>query len=135
MRGMGTRLIRLNLLVFAPPIKMSKSAPVSYVLAAIALHNWVKKRNDQQATCGRQYFPPGYVDYEDSHGIVHKGIWRSENCEGGALQDINITSGHNYSKKSESLRSLFAEYFVSSVGELPWQYDYVRRASYEPVLS
>ena len=27
MRGMGTRLIRLNLLVFAPPIKMSKSAP------------------------------------------------------------------------------------------------------------
>ena len=38
MRGMGTRLIRLNLLVFAPPIKMSKSAPDTSLFHVASSH-------------------------------------------------------------------------------------------------
>ena len=29
-------------------------------------------------TFGGRYYPQGYVDHEDSHGILHKSLWRFE---------------------------------------------------------
>ena len=69
------------------PIQTHPEKAAKSVLAAIALHNWLKKHNDCQKSYGRLYCPPGYVDYEDCHGIVHKGVWRSEVSESGILTD------------------------------------------------
>ena len=104
-----------------------------FVLAAIALHNWLKKYDDTQTTYGRIYCPPGYTDYEDSRGMLHKGIWRSEIGDTDALTSINQIGNNNYTKVADALRSRMADYFVSPQGELPWQKEYVRRTSYEPV--
>ena len=115
------------------PIQMQPQKASKSILAAIALHNWLKKHNDCQQSYGRLYCPTGYVDYEDCHGIIHKGTWRSDVCEAGALPEINQIGPNNYTKAAEQFRALMAEYFVSPQGQLPWQYDYVRRTSYAPV--
>eukprot|EP00795_Rhopilema_esculentum_P008700 gene8700-14721_t len=115
------------------PIQAQPDKAAKNVLAAIGLHNWLKKHDDSQKSYRRLYCPVGYVDYEDSHGILHKGIWRSEVSEAGALADITQMGSNNYPKTAERFRALMADFFVSPQGELPWQYTYVRRTSYEPV--
>eukprot|EP00795_Rhopilema_esculentum_P005638 gene5638-10859_t len=105
---------------------------IKNVLASVALHNWLKKHEDTQQVYGRFYCPVGYTDYEDSHGILHKGTWRNEVSESGALQNIGKMGTNNYSKAAEYYRSLLADYFLSPQGELPWQYDYICRTSYDP---
>ena len=115
------------------PIQAQPEKAVKCILAAVALHNWLKKHEDSEKCYGRLYCPPGYVDYEDSHGILHKGVWRSEVCDTGPLQKVSKMGANNYAKSAEYYRSVFANYFVSQQGELPWQQDYVRRTSYEPV--
>ena len=94
------------------PIQTHPEKAAKSVLAAITLHNWLKKHNDCQKSYGRLYCPSGYVDYEDCHGIVHKGVWRSEGPK-------------NYTSVAEKFRALMANFFMSSQGELPWQYDFV----------
>ena len=79
---------------------------------------------------GRLYCPPGYVDYEDYHGILHKGIWRSEVVEAGVLAELNQIGPNNYTKVANKFRAVMADFFISPQGELPWQYDVVRRTSY-----
>eukprot|EP00795_Rhopilema_esculentum_P003600 gene3600-13019_t len=115
------------------PIQAQPDKAAKNVLAAIALHNWLKKHDDSQKSYRRLYCPVGYVDYDDSHGIVHKGIWRSEVSEAGALADITQMGSNNYPKTAERFCALMADFFVSPQGELLWQYTYVRRTSYEPV--
>ena len=85
------------------------------------MHNWLKKHNTAQKDFGRRYCPQGYVDYEDSHGILHKGVWRLELEQfSNTFTDIRKTGVKQPHKKCPQ-------------GELPWQYEYVRRTSYEPV--
>ena len=115
------------------PIQTRPEKAGKSVLAAIALHNWLKKHNDSQMAFGRLYCPPGYVDYEDYHGILHKGIWRSEVVEAGVLAELNQIGPNNYTKVANKFRAVMADFFISPQGELPWQYDVVRRTSYEPV--
>ena len=115
------------------PIQTNPEKAGKSILAAVALHNWLKKHNDSQKSYGRLYCPQGYVDYEDSHGIVHRGTWRSEVQGNGALLDINQIGNNNNTRTAQALRQRTAEYFLTPPGELPWQYEYVRRTSYEPV--
>ena len=115
------------------PIEAEPEKAGKYVLAAIALHNWLKKHDDSQKIFGRIYCPPGYTDYEDCHGILHRGIWRSEVGSTDALTGISQIGNNNYTKVAEALRSGMADYFVTPQGELPWQYEYIRRTSYESV--
>ena len=112
----------------AQPEKASKS-----ILAAIALYNWLKKHDDSQKAYGRIYCPPGYIDYEDAHGILHHGTWRSEVTESGSLSDIKQLGSNNHSRSAQPFRQKVADYFQSAQGELPWQYDFVKRTSYEPI--
>ena len=64
---------------------------------------------------------------------MHKGVWRSDVSETGLLVELNQVGTNNYTKVADKFRALMADVFVSPEGELPWQYDYVRRTSYEPV--
>eukprot|EP00795_Rhopilema_esculentum_P006251 gene6252-11663_t len=93
----------------AQPEKASKS-----ILAAIALHNWLKKHDDSQKAYGRIYCPPGYIDYEDAHGILHRGTWRSEVTESGSLSDIKQLGSNNHSRSAQAFRQKVADYFQSA---------------------
>ena len=99
------------------PIQAEPEKAGKFVLAAIALHNWLKKHDDTQTTFGRIYCPPGYTDYEDSHGILHRGIWRSEIGDTDALTGINQIGNNNYTKVADALRSRMADYFVTPQGD------------------
>ena len=114
------------------PIQAQPEKASKYILAAVALHNWLKKHNDSQIANRRNYCPPGYTDYGDAHGILHEGIWRSEVKEASSLSEITKLSSNNHSKTAQAFRQQVAEYFLSAQGELPWQYDYVKRTAYEP---
>ena len=102
------------------PIQTQPEKAAKSVLAAIALHNWLKKHNDCQISYGRLYCPPGYVDYEDCHSIVHKGVWRSDVSETGLLVELNQVGTNNYTKVADKFRAFMADFFVSPEGELPW---------------
>ena len=104
------------------------------ILGSVALHNWLKKHEDRPNVYGHLYCPVGYVDYEDSHGILQRGTWRNEvSTEAGDLQDIGKMGANNYTKTAEYYRSLMANFFISPHGKLPWQRDYVRRTSFDPI--
>ena len=49
------------------------------------------------------------------------------------LCKVSKMGANTYAKSAEYYRSVFANYFVSQQGELPWQHDYVRRTSYDMV--
>ena len=71
-----------------------------FILAAVSLHNWLKKHDTAQKDFGRRYCPQGYVDYADSHGILHKGAWRLELDQfSNTFTDIRKTGSNNYTKK------------------------------------
>lgn len=115
------------------PIQAQPEKAANSILASVALHNWLKKHEDSQKVYGKLYCPSGYVDYEDAYGIIHKGTWRSEVSESGALQELTNIGPNNYGKRAEHYRTLMANFFLSPEGELPWQYQYVRRTAYEPI--
>ena len=54
------------------PIEMQPHKASKSILATIALHNWLLKRNNSQKSCGRLYCSTGYTDYKDFHGSIHK---------------------------------------------------------------
>ena len=114
-----------------PPINAHPEKATKFILAAVSLHNWLKRHDTAQKDFGRRYCSQGYVDYEDSHGILHKGVWRLELEQ---LSNIFTVYQKNEVKqlhtKAETTRKLFVDYFTSPQGELPWQYEYVRRTSY-----
>ena len=86
------------------PIQAKPEKASEFILAAVALHNWLKKQTDTQKVHGRVYCPPGYTDYEDAHGTLHKGIWRSVAKEIGTLSDINKLSTNNHSTDAQAYR-------------------------------
>ena len=95
--------------VFRSPIQTQPNKATQGILAAIALHNWLKKHNDCQKSYGCLYCPPGYVDYEDCHGIVHKGTWRSDISEADALSEISQIGPNTFSKAVDKFCALMAD--------------------------
>lgn len=80
------------------------------VLAAIALHNFIKL--NQLST--HLYCPPSFIDHEDTSGNIRLGRWRDEiNLPSSAIQKSkNIIGSNNASKNAFLLRDLLKEYFI-----------------------
>ena len=98
------------------------------IFPSVAVHNWLKKYEDLQMVYGKLYCPSGYVNYEDAHEISHKGTWRSEVSESGALQELTMVGPNNCGKRADYYRMFMAE------SELSRQFQYVRRTAYESIL-
>lgn len=98
------------------------------VMATICLHNFIKSEEHRMHANDRVYCPPYYTDSEDSEGNIIPGEWRR--CTENSLQDIPFTSRHHGATIAYKQRDKLAEYFLTSSGQLPWQYDYVRRGQH-----
>lgn len=88
----------------------------SVVLAAIVLHNYLRK-----SFSANRYCPAGLVD-SDNHGIITPGSWRQE-APGSSLQPLQVPpNGHKASTKAKEVRDTFKEYFFNE-GAVDWQWD------------
>ncbi|KMQ87716.1 nuclease harbi1-like protein [Lasius niger] len=98
------------------------------VMATVCLHNLIKSEENLVKAKDRIYCPPHSVDSEDSEGNIIPGEWRqyTEN----ALRDIPPTSKHHATTIAYKQRDKVADYFLTPPGEVPWQYDYVRRGQH-----
>lgn len=109
--------------IFRRPIIAKPDHVVLYTKAAIALHNFLR------TTESSIYCPKVFIDAEDGAGNVINGTWRDDSSIVGGLQSIGQIGGNRHSMNTASVRNSFKDYFVSSQGELHWQYEYVRRTS------
>ena len=73
------------------------------------------------------YCPPGFVDQDNSSGII-EGEWRREKENILGLRDIEHLSSNNYSKSAKETRDSFKEHF-NQEGQVEWQWNIVSRTA------
>lgn len=99
------------------------------VMATVCLHNFIKSEEDHIQGNERVYCPPNFVDSEDTAGNFIPGEWRRYGDD-NALTDIPPTSAHHATTIAYKQRDKLADYFLTTPGEVPWQYEYVRRGQH-----
>lgn len=73
----------------------------------------------------RIYCPPNFVDTEQEDGSIIPGARRNEYSTG--IECIRPSTAHRSTIEAYKQRDIIANYFLSAVGEVPWQYTYIRR--------
>ena len=74
---------------------------------------------------GRQYCPAGYIDHEDVMGNFIPEDWRTEPGGSSKLFRISLLSSNTHSPSAANIRDSFKNYFLTSKGEVEWQYRHV----------
>lgn len=111
--------------IFRKPIAVNPCTVDSIVISAVCLHNFLISLNDEQITSKRTYCPPNFIDCEDENGNLTPGAWRS--VEGSNMQAMRRRPPCRAARKAFQQRDTLAEYFLTSEGEVPWQYQYIQR--------
>ena len=91
----------------------------SYVLATIALHNYLR------LTDNAVYAPVGFVDSQASSGEIRSGEWRRIVDDVSGMSSIPNIRGSWYS--NNAMREALKDYVNSETGSIEWQWDHVRR--------
>ena len=103
--------------VFRGVIQLAPSSSESLVIAALILHNVVRKSSSRN-----QYYPSGLLDTELSNGERAEGLWR-QGTPGNSFLSLAVpTTGHNASKDAKFVRDTLKAYFVNE-GAVEWQWD------------
>ena len=104
------------------PIKATVENVERYLLAIIALHNYLRQ------TENASYCPAGFVDCENSSGIIKPGEWRSVvDNDMGCLRELPNIRGSRSKQNVLTVRNAIKDYFKTEEGQVGWQYSYVRR--------
>ena len=85
-----------------------------YVLAALALHNYLR------LTRNAMYTPSGFVDFERGDGSIHLGEWRNRDIAQG-FNNIRPICGNRNRLEVVQMRDEVKEYLNSEEGSLLWQ--------------
>lgn len=93
--------------------------------AVVVLHNYLQASEEDIPETERGYCGMGMVDREDGEGNVVPGPWRQE----AALPSVRRLGTNNSTREAQQNRNTLASYFMSDVGCLPWQIQYVRRGT------
>ena len=107
--------------IFRRPIIATPEHVVLFTKAAIALHNYLRTKESTV------YCPPGFVDAEDGNGNLLHGEWRNQTSGDTGMRRIGQVGGNRYTRSAAELRETYCDYFLSSQGEVTWQYSHVRR--------
>ena len=86
-----------------------------YVLAALALHNYLR------LTRNAMYTPSGFVDFERGDGSIHLGEWRNRDIAQG-FNNIRPIRGNRNRLEVVQMRDEVNEYLNSEEGSLLWQF-------------
>jgi hypothetical protein len=112
--------------VFRRPIIAHPDKVTKITKAACCLHNYLKISEMRSPANVARYCPVGYVDHEDTLGNFVPGDWRSDMMDSTCLNRISQLGSNTHSRSAASMRDTFKHYFMSSSGELQWQYRHVR---------
>ena len=109
---------------FKQPIEASPEKFKKYSLAAISLHNYLRQ------TDTASYTTSGFIDSENLSGKIKERSWRGVFQHEGAQAMNVIPKIHNSRRKNSilTMRDDLAKYLVTEEGQVPWQWDYVRRS-------
>ena len=102
----------------------------NYALAYLALHNYLR------LTDNAHYTPSGFVDSVDKDGHFLSGEWRLQKENGlnnNALVDLPRVRGSRSLHDALETRNELRDFLNSEEGSLPWQLQYIRRASHYAV--
>ena len=113
--------------IFQKPIRATVKHVESYILACLALHNYLRQ------TKNAGYCPSGFTDSEDNGGSLIPGEWRSLNNRNNAFEDLSRTHRSRVGSEALEIRSELKRYMNSQDGSLSWQVDYIRRTSHYTV--
>ena len=107
--------------VFRRPFSLEPEKVKVISLAAITLHNWLRK----DSTYGRVYIPSESVDTEDTTtGEIREGSWRKDPPT-ESWYSLSVTKANNPSEEGKAIREEFNEYFFNE-GCVPWQWHCAR---------
>ncbi|KAG8180620.1 hypothetical protein JTE90_018238 [Oedothorax gibbosus] len=101
--------------VLRRPFNLQPKATTTVVSAICILHNYLL-RSSHYADVS---------DHEDSAHSIENGSWREEGMPEANLLPIEPAIGHNHSLSAKSVREELKEYFVSTEGEVEWQYKFI----------
>ncbi|CAN7989616.1 unnamed protein product [Ixodes pacificus] len=93
-----------------------------YVLASVALHNFLMTLNEEK----NRYCPPAFVDTESWNGNLIQGEWRKEKGTVPIFSSVSRLGSNKRSKISEQVREYFKDYIMGH-GKVEWQLDYIHR--------
>ena len=102
--------------VFRSVILLPPETIEHLVLAALTLHNFLRKSSSRNLYC-----PPGLADMVDNSGNLFYGRWRASPTTESMLPLQTPSSGHNASNTAKSIRENFKEYFCKE-GAVSWQW-------------
>ena len=80
----------------------------------ISVHNWLRS----DATSGKIYVPPHFIDYEDIDGNVTPGEWRKD-IPDESWQNLKPSTNKNPSQYAKEIRDEFKDFFMTE-GSVPW---------------
>ena len=112
--------------IFHRPINVHPDKVSSIVKATCCLHNFLKVDDGCQTSSNRRYCPSNFTDYEDRHGAVVPGDWRSLAQGTTGISNLRHVGSNTHSQSAAGLRDTLAALFDSPQGALPWQYTYIR---------
>lgn len=107
------------------PISAGPEVVDKLVLAAMCLHNFLKAKNDETAPQQQIYCPPQFVDREIEREVI-EGEWR-ELSGNDHLRPIGKCGAHRSTREAYSMRDTLSSYFMTTAGEVPWQYEYIHQ--------
>ena len=81
------------------------------VAAAVTLHNFLRRKSKPKMGAGS-------VDQEDASLHINPGEWRQD----PQLAGLEPLTGHNALRAAKAVRVVFAHYFMSDAGLVPWQF-------------
>ena len=103
------------------PIALSPDKVEDIVMACCSLHNYLRGQTSSRSL----YTPQGSLDTEDpdTH-VIHPGNWRSVGDPQG-WQPLSRQGSNRHSSAARDVRDYLCNYFMSTEGEVPWQYDMI----------
>ena len=109
--------------IFNTPIHAKPKNVEKVVLAAMALHNYLRQ------TDNASYCPQGYIDSSRATGDIVPGHWRNEVSASTNDGIANVPALRGSRRSEDALHKIdsLMEYTNSDLGSLSWQLDYVRR--------
>lgn len=104
--------------VFRKPLLLDPEKATEVTLAAIYLHNYLRKTPSKNI-----YSPPGTFDGEcPDSGVITPGAWRNDNFNQTSFQNFPRIPRKSSLDASE-VRNEFKEYFFSTEEQVPWKYE------------
>lgn len=109
--------------VLQTPFLLTPDRVQNIALTICVLHNYLLASEESRAN----YSSPGLIDSEQ-HPLTYcipPDNWRAESTPSSTLLPLLDGTRHNYTSSQKDVKDEFREYFMTSAGEVTWQYVHI----------